>query len=127
VDRARSAADHLGPPRGLVVPELRIRMAAGRWPVTRRMFRYEVPLDDQPHAFEVLTVRHVAARWLNDDGLQRPVVEFWAEYNDTSVATDRHFQVFGTGHELPPDARWVGTCDRDVKGLVWHLYERWPT
>jgi hypothetical protein len=91
------------------------------------MYRYEVPLDDQPHTFKVLTVRHVAARWLNDDGLRRPVIEFWAEHDIAAVTVERQFQAYGTGHELPDDARWVGTCDRDPHGYVWHLYERGPT
>src|SRR5260370_973455 len=34
----------------------------------------------------------------------------------------RRFQVFGTGHPLPQNARYVGTCPR-VSGLVWHLFE----
>jgi hypothetical protein len=49
-------------------------------------------------------------------------VEFWAEFTAGAPKTPRRFQVFGTGHPLPPDARHVGTCPR-VSGLVWHLYE----
>jgi hypothetical protein len=34
-----------------------------------------------------------------------------------------YFRVFGTGHQIPQNARWVATCPRTPAGLVWHLYE----
>jgi hypothetical protein len=82
----------------------------------RRMFRYIVPVDDQPHAFHLTSnPRAVAANG-------HAHVEFWAEHDD-DPGIQRWFQVFGTGHPLPDDARWVGTCTRTALGLVWHLYE----
>lgn len=83
----------------------------------RRMYRYTVPVDDRPHT-EHLTSNpvHVA------NGTTLDEVEFWAEHADDAPKTARRFQVFGTGHPLPANARWVGTCPR-VSGLVWHLYE----
>jgi hypothetical protein len=51
------------------------------------------------------------------------VVEFWAEHDPSAEAVPRVFQVYGTGHPLPPEARYVGTCPRTADGLVWHLYE----
>ena len=55
-------------------------------------------------------------------GLTLDEVDFWAEYTEGAPRVARHFQVFGTGHVLPPGARWVGTCARE-RGIVWHLYE----
>ncbi len=82
----------------------------------RRMHRYVVPVDDEPHLFTLTSSPVFAgARQLNG------LVEFWAEHDDTDTAADRWFQVFSTGWPLPDGARWVGTCL--VEGLVWHLYE----
>ena len=86
----------------------------------RQMFRYVVPVDDQQHTF-TLTCSPVAVATADPFGT---AVEFWAEHVD-DPGIPRAFQVFGTGHPLPPDARWVGTCAR-TSGLVWHLYERYP-
>lgn len=73
--------------------------------ITRRMFRYVVPIDDRHHEI-ALTGDPVAVGQQAFDA-----VEFWAE----------HIQPHG--HPLPPNARWVGTCPRTPDGLVWHLYE----
>ena len=83
----------------------------------RRMFRYTVPVDDQAWTFD-LTGDPVAVA----GGATLDEVEFWAEHTDGAPKMPRRFQVFGTGHPLPPNARHVGTCPR-VSGLVWHLYE----
>jgi hypothetical protein len=85
--------------------------------MTRRMYRYEVPVDDQRHHFD-LTFGPVAVRAADDR-----TVEFWAEHQDDERAYRRAFQVFGTGHDLPDEAGWVGTCQRLPSGLVWHLFE----
>ena len=86
----------------------------------KRIFRYEVPVDDRPHGFalnpgaKILTVTAV-----NDAG----PVEFCVEHDDAQPVADRHFIVFGTGHLLPKTAAWAGTCPRAKHGYVWHLYE----
>jgi len=83
----------------------------------RRMFRYTVPVDDTAWTFDLTSDPvHVA------NGSTLDEVEFWAEFTDDAPRTERYFQVFGTGHPLPANARWVGTCPR-VSGLVWHLFE----
>jgi hypothetical protein len=83
----------------------------------RRMFRYVVSVDDEPHVVPLshspVAVAAIGA-WS---------VEFWAEHTEDAPQVNRAFQVFGTGHPLPDDARWVGTCARTAGGLVWHLYE----
>jgi hypothetical protein len=92
----------------------------------RAMFRYQVPVDDQPHLF-TLTGDPVAVAPLWADAGSDPLmaVEFWAEHDDDAGASDRAFQVFGTGQPLPSGARWAGTCPR-IAGLVWHLMEVTP-
>lgn len=90
--------------------------------MTRRMLRYEVPVDGHPRAFLLGdTPVHVAAADV-------ALVEFWAE-GDSDLGdtwTYHTFQVFGTGQPLPADAVWRGTTDRTPEGLVWHLYELPP-
>jgi hypothetical protein len=82
----------------------------------RRMFRYVVPVDDEPHVFVLWHDPVAVAGGFGE-------VEFWAESTMGAPTSRRAFQVFGTGHFLPPGARWVGTCPRTPEGLVWHLYE----
>ena len=83
----------------------------------RRMFRYEVGVaGGWQHELTGDPV-HVAS------GVMSVVVEFWAEHDEAAQAVRRTFRVFGTGHPLPRNARYVGTCPRTADGLVWHLYE----
>lgn len=93
--------------------------------MSRFMYRYAVPVDDSPHTFELTDREDPAAVAAVGTSAGDHVVEFWAEHDDSLPGVSRTFQVFGTGHPLPADARWVGTCDRFV-GLVWHLYEVTP-
>lgn len=83
----------------------------------RKMYRYEVPIDDEQHviALDGNPVAVAAQTYAY-------VVEFWAEHTDGERGFKRTFQVIGTGMEVPEDGRWVGTCPRTV-GFVWHLYE----
>ena len=54
-------------------------------------------------------------------GMQHGTTTLWIEVTDALVAKRRTFCIFGTGHEIPDGAVYVGTCmDRE---FVWHLYE----
>lgn len=85
--------------------------------MSRAMYRYVVSVDDQEH---VIPLSHspVAVAAIGPFS-----VEFWAEHTMNAPLVMRSFRVFGTGHELPENARWAGTCARTEDGLVWHLYE----
>lgn len=107
--------------------------APGAGPMSRRVFRYVVPVDDQPHAFYLVSnvrVLHVAAQAFTAETVSSDsnhAVEFWVEdYGGDLLTIRRTFQVFGTGQPLPDGAQWRGTCDRLPSGLVWHLYEVKP-
>ena len=83
----------------------------------RKMFRYEVPIDNEPHVFGLShSPVAVAAQTV------AYIVEFWCEHTEGAPEVKRTFQVFGTGHPIPDGAKWVGTCPR-TGGFVWHLYE----
>lgn len=82
----------------------------------RQVFRYTVPVDDQPHTFDLTNdPLHVA------NGAMLDEVEFWAEHDMDAPEYPAVFQVVGTGQPLPDGAVHVGTCPR-IHGLVWHLY-----
>lgn len=83
----------------------------------KTIFRYEVPDDGAWHDVDMAgEPLHVACR--------RPsIVEFWAEHRDGPSVT-RRLRVFGTGHQVPDQARYRGTA---LAGpLVLHLYEEGP-
>ncbi|HMH92544.1 MAG TPA: hypothetical protein VK586_15840 [Streptosporangiaceae bacterium] len=83
----------------------------------RRMLRYEVGIDGwTTHGMTGEPV-HVGALGYGSG------VEFWAEHDEAKLPRERTFQVFGTGHVLPPGARRAGTAPRTREGLVWHLFE----
>jgi len=84
-----------------------------------RIFRYEIPVDDQWHTIALLgDPLAVGCRRLN-------VVEFWARWaTDGSAGVDRRFMVIGTGHMAPNNAwRHWGTAIAPGGQLVWHLIE----
>lgn len=93
--------------------------------MTRRMYRYEVPVDGRAHACDLAAgVEPVAVAVAVNAGLPGgPSLEFWIEHDDTKPDVRRWYQVFGTGHPIPDTAAWAGTAGRDRHGLVWHLYE----
>lgn len=86
----------------------------------RRIFRFEVPVDDQPHRI-ALNAGPIAI------GCRQPDrVEFWAIHDDDpeSFVGHRTFIVVGTGHPLPARVRAVhGTAVAPGGQLVWHLVE----
>jgi hypothetical protein len=82
----------------------------------RIMGRFTMPVDDDSHGFRMrATPAHVVA-------VTPDRIEFWAETDTEDPGPVRVFRVFGTGHPLPTNVKYVGTCQR-IAGLVWHLYE----
>ena len=90
----------------------------------RRMYRHRLIVGGGPTVFELTAdpVR-VEARRLGVGERAQHVVDFWAEHDDEAPASKRTFQIFGTGHPLPEDARHRGSTARTDDGFVWHLYE----
>lgn len=90
--------------------------------MSRRVLRYEVPVDDQWHRIDSpgRRVGPIAAR-------NPGVVEFWAVQSDWPHGVDGtgEFRVFGTGHVIDDDhAAYVGTTLAADGALVWHLFKR---
>lgn len=85
--------------------------------MSRRIFRYEVPVDDRWHAIRARAPLYVACR-------QVDAVEFWAwEPGDDPPVME--YRVFGTGHPIDePGSLHVGTAISTGGGLIWHLVRR---
>lgn len=90
--------------------------------MSRRILRYEVPVDDQWHRIDSpgRRVGPIAAR--------RPdVVEFWSVQSDGSFGIDGtgEFRVYATGQLIDDDhAAYMGTAITANGALVWHLFKR---
>ena len=83
-----------------------------------RIYRYEVPVDDQWHTFQLsgnplaVNCRHMTT------------VEFWTRSNNVDPGLERSFIVVGTGHPIPAETHYWGTAVAPGGMLVWHLLER---
>lgn len=95
----------------------------------RTMYRYEIPVDDRYHEIKLSDAGYpmaFGAKW--EDETQPPIVEFWAEHDDSFVQRTAIYRIYGTGHPIgdgdhPSDQFiYVGTAPR-WRGLVWHVYE----
>jgi hypothetical protein len=86
--------------------------------MSRRVFKYTVLVDDQPHSFKLTgSPLHIEAPYPGE------AVDFWAEHDDEALEFTRTYLVVGTGHELPKCTRYIGTAKVPRVGLVWHLVE----
>lgn len=85
----------------------------------KTVFKYTVPITDHPVQIGLPhqhIIRHIGYQ-------SRNAVTFWAEVPDEPDMNPitRLFQVFGTGHQIPDSAVYIGTS---IQGeFVWHLYE----
>lgn len=81
-----------------------------------KILKYTVPVDDQWHTIEgVSTPLKVGSQKSNE-------VQFWAWPRDNVAAYE--YRVYGTGHEVPDDAAYVGTTTDAGGFFVWHLVRR---
>lgn len=101
----------------------------------QRILRWEVPVDDQDHVLEADgPVLHVAGHRDFADRVELWTLSvsdeaFWAAPIGTRVhapppGPPRALRVFGTGQAIPPGYEWLGSTERTLHGLVWHLFER---
>lgn len=82
----------------------------------RRILKWSVPVDDNPHEIGRGPVVHVACQSRPDS------IEVWTDEFDTQgrVPT-RVAQVYGTGHPIPADLQHVGSVLTFGGQLVWHV------
>lgn len=91
-------------------------------PGDRRVFKYPIltPHSGSPVVPVEMPQGSRALEFQYQDG----VPCLWAEVDPSRATERRHFEIFGTGHLIPLDAKYVGTVQDPP--FVWHLYERWP-
>jgi hypothetical protein len=83
---------------------------------TKRVFKYPFSMLSPkfslflPKDFKFLTV-----------AFQGDTPNLWAEVTDLTTTEEFHFQVFGTGHDIPVDDIWLGTFY--FGPYVYHLYQ----
>lgn len=90
--------------------------------MNRRIFRYEIPVDDRQHTVPAGKIVHMTRH----RDLISPRVEVWVEVQletpdiSSEPVGGQVLTIIGTGHPAPEGATHVATC---LDGpLVWHLY-----
>lgn len=84
--------------------------------MNRRILKYHIPVGGS-------YVEHMKGRIVYVDYQMTGMVTIWAESADNEKKAPRKFSVFGTGHTIPKEGSYVGTCIDRFTSLVWHLYE----
>lgn len=69
-----------------------------------------------PKGTEIL---HVAMQPDQDQHYYYPTM--WGLCDDTAEMVEKIVLIIGTGHQIPENARYLGTCVGNV--YVWHIYE----
>lgn len=93
--------------------------------MTRRVFKYEVSVHEQPTILPMpLGATIVAVSDSPDPG----VVWMWADVRDEMPTEDREFIITGTGHAVPTtgvfiEPTYIGTAVVKSHGVVWHVFE----
>lgn len=86
----------------------------------KKIFKYELEISDgfeiaMPEGAKILCVQ-----------TQRNEPMIWVLVDPENKTVDRHFQVFGTGHELRQTENtlaYIGTFQINSGSLVFHLFE----
>jgi len=85
--------------------------------MTRRIFRYEVPIDGKTHEIRLASDPvFIFCRSLL-------TIEFWVIDRSDGPERSRFFTVIGTGSDMPPNGTYVGTAVAPDGAYVWHLIE----
>ena len=107
--------------------------------MTRRILKWNVPVDDNRHSIGGGPVVHVASQHTNNlqgyieaafraHGEPRELIQVWTdEEGEPRPEQSRLVQVFGTGQPLPDHAgQPLGTAIAHNGTLVWHVIEMRP-
>jgi hypothetical protein len=103
-----------------VVEERGLSVSVAESGVTTRVYKFVVPVNDQPTRVTV-PVAGVVLRAGFQDRVDEVVVWVWGDHDgDTRVAW---WQVYGTGQPIPPGWVPVGTAQEPHVPLVCHVFE----
>lgn len=84
--------------------------------MSKHIYRYEVPVDDEWHSLPFGRVVFVTP----ERRLRRDRLEVWVE--TTESADPIRLRVFGTGQPIPETATHVQSVRDDP--FVWHIYQQ---
>lgn len=87
-----------------------------------RIVRHTIEVDDDEH---LLTVPDQGNPFLHVAAREESSVDVWVLDGPDLPTRTAHLRVVGTGHEIAPTERWVGTAVTPSQWLVWHLVERY--
>lgn len=88
--------------------------------MSRVIYKYTVPVDDQMHSFELGwfdSVVHVGSQ----TGDTYDGVQMWVEVHRTGPKAGRRFRVIGTGQPIEDNERYIGSAM--CPPFVWHVVE----
>lgn len=95
--------------------------------VTRRPFRYELAINDEPQELPAGKILHLTEYRKKNITGERQRIEVWVEITldgpdfTGSITNTQHVQVIGTGHPIPDGSEHLASC---LDGpFVWHLYQ----
>ena len=69
-----------------------------------------------PHAHRIL---RVSTQFPDDD-----TMFLWAEVEPKTLLIPVDLRIVGTGHDVPEDHEYVGSCITQGGAFVWHVYVR---
>jgi hypothetical protein len=84
----------------------------------KRIFKYKLETTDlqsidMPQGAEILCLQ-----------VQNGEPCIWALVNDAATVTKRHFEIYGTGHNIPnANRKYIGTYQLRGGALVYHCFE----
>jgi hypothetical protein len=84
--------------------------------MSRRVLKWNVPVDDQWHEIGSGPVVLVACQSSVD------TVQVWTDEPDSENIKMRSVRVYGTGHEVPLFDEHLGSVITAMGALVWHAF-----
>ena len=84
----------------------------------KTIFKYQLAITDEQTLFlpkdaEILSVAD-----------QGGMLCMWAAIETCNLPESRVIKIYGTGHTLQPDERYIGTIMQAGGALVWHVFEK---
>ena len=74
-----------------------------------------------PHGMDTAAIEMHRGAVVRRVAMQGDALCIWAEVDSADLKSVRHFRIVGTGHEIPENGHYLGSCDDDP--LVWHVIE----
>lgn len=81
----------------------------------KTIYKFTLRISDEqileiPNDGEILSVQ-----------MQNGEPQIWVMVESDDYITQRHFRIFGTGHEVSGNLKFIGTVH--IETFVWHLFE----